>query len=129
MFRLLNVDSRFSGSECRVKMINPANDKKYAVLFTVVEEDLMPLLGGHKCQPTDGPRLITVNRANIRQVTASNREPAILAKYKYVFNQDVGHFPGEAHLEVDATVKPVITPMRKIPFALRPRLKDENSTN
>ena len=25
--------------ECRVKMINPANDKKYVVLFTVVEDE------------------------------------------------------------------------------------------
>ena len=108
--------------ECRVKMINPANDKKYAVLFTVVKEDLMPVLGASASQQMG---LITVNRANIRQVTATNREPDILVKYKDVFNNDVGHFPGEAHLEVDATVKPVITPARKIPFALRPRLKDE----
>ena len=69
--------------------------------------------------------LITVNRANIRQVTAINHEPDIRTKYKDVFNHDVGHFPGEAHLEVDTTVKPVITPARKVPFALRPRLKDE----
>ena len=108
--------------ECRVKMINPANDKKYAVLFTVVKEDLMPVLGASASQQMG---LITVNRANIRQVTATNREPDIIAKYKDVFNNDVGHFPGEAHLEVDATVKPVINPARKIPFALRPRLKDE----
>ena len=108
--------------ECRVKMINPANDKKYAVLFTVVEEDLMPVLGASASQQMG---LITVNRANIRQVTATNREPDILVKYKDVFNHDVGHFPGEAHLEVDATMKPAITPAPKIPFALRPRLKDE----
>ena len=108
--------------ECRVKMINPANNKKYAVLFTVVDEDLMPLLGASASQQMG---LITVNRANIRQVTATNREADILEKYKDVFNDDVGHFPGKAHLEVDATVKPVINPARKIPFALRPRLKDE----
>ena len=108
--------------ECRVKMINPANNKKYAVLFTVVDEDLMPVLGASASQQMG---LITVNRANIRQVTATNREADILEKYKDVFNDDVGHFPGKAHLEVDATVKPVITPARKIPFALRPRLKDE----
>ena len=95
--------------ECRVKMINPANNKKYAVLFTVVDEDLMPVLGASASQQMG---LITVNRANIRQVTATNREADILEKYKDVFNDDVGHFPGKAHLEVDATVKPVITPAR-----------------
>ena len=39
--------------------------------------------------------IITVNRANIRQITATNREPDILANHKDVFNQEVGHFPGE----------------------------------
>ena len=74
--------------ECRVKMINPANNKKYAVLFTVVDEDLMPVLGASASQQMG---LITVNRANIRQVTATNREADILEKYKDVFNDDVGH--------------------------------------
>ena len=92
------------------------------MLFTVVDEDLMPVLGASASQQMG---LITVNRVNIRQVTATNRKADILEKYKDVFNDDVGHFPGKAHLEVDATVKPVITPARKIPFALRPRLKDE----
>ena len=92
------------------------------MLFTVVEEDLMPVLGASASQQMG---LITINRANIRQVIAINREPDILAKYKDVFNPDMGHFPGEVRLEVDATMKPVINPARKIPFALRPRLKDE----
>ena len=39
-------------------MINHANDKKYAVLFTVVEEDLMPVLGASTSQQMG---LITVN--------------------------------------------------------------------
>ena len=92
------------------------------MLFTVVDEDLMPVLRASASQHMG---LITINRANIRQVTEMNREADILEKYKDVFNDDVGHFPGEAHLEVDATIKPVIIPARKIPFALRPRLKDE----
>ena len=54
--------------ECRVRMVNPANEKRYAVLFTVVAEDLMPVLGANACQQMN---LITVNKENIRQVTAS----------------------------------------------------------
>ena len=92
------------------------------MLFTVVEEDLLPVLGASASQQMG---LITDNRANIRQVTANNCEPDIFSKYIDVFNNDVGHFPGEAHLEVDATVKPAITPAQKIPFALRPGLKAE----
>ena len=70
----------------------------------------MPVLGASASQQWG---LTTVNRSNIRQVTATNREPDILVKYKDVFNHDVGHFPGEAHLEVDATLQPVITPALK----------------
>ena len=75
--------------ECRVKMINPANERKYAVLFTVVNEDLMPVLGATASQRMG---LITVNRENIRQVTAKRD---ILDQYKDVFNDELGHFPGE----------------------------------
>ena len=42
--------------ECRVKMINPANNKKYAVLFTVVDEDLMPVLGASASDETTRER-------------------------------------------------------------------------
>ena len=44
--------------ECMVTMLNPANDKKYAVLSTVVEEDLMPVLGASASQQM---AIITVN--------------------------------------------------------------------
>ena len=83
--------------ECRVKMINHANDKKYAVLFTVVKEEWMPVLGASASQQMG---LITVNRANIRQVTATNREPDILVKYKDVFNNDLKS--GYWHVKLDA---------------------------
>ena len=105
--------------ECRVKMINPANERKYAVLFTVVNEDLMPVLGATASQRVG---LITVNRENIRQVTAKRD---ILDQYKDVFNDELGHFRGEVHLEVDPTIQPVITPARKVPFDLNPLLKDD----
>ena len=36
--------------ECSVNMANPANDKKYAVLFTLVEEYLMPVLAANASQ-------------------------------------------------------------------------------
>ena len=100
-------------------MINPANERKYAVLFTVVNENLVPVLGATASQRMG---LITVNRENIRQVTAKRD---IIDQYKDVFNDELGHFRGEVHLEVDPTIQPVITPARKVPFALRPLLKDD----
>ena len=48
-------------------MVTPANEKRYAVLFTVVAVDLMPVLGANACQQMG---LIRVNKENIRKVTA-----------------------------------------------------------
>ena len=73
--------------ECRVRMVNPANAKKYTVLFTVVAEDLMPVLGANACQQMF---LITVNKENIRQVTALESKVDLIDEYKDVFNDDVG---------------------------------------
>ena len=103
-------------------MVNPANEKRYAVLFTVVAEDFMPVLVANACQQMN---LITVNKENIRQVTALENKVDLIDEYKDVFNDDVGCFPGEVHLETDPTVQPVISPPRKVPFALKPRLKIE----
>ena len=74
----------------------------------------MPVLGATASQRMG---LITVNRENIGQVTAKRN---ILDQYKDVFNDELGHFPDEVHLEVDPTVQPVITAYKKsangIPF-------------
>ena len=36
-----------------------------------------------------------------------------------------GHMKGKLHLEVDESVTPVIMPPRRVPFALKEKLKDE----
>ena len=82
----------------------------------------MPVLGANACQQMN---LITVNKENIRQVTALENKVDLIDEYKDVFNDDVGCFPGEVHLETDPTVQPVISPPRKVPFALKRRLKIE----
>ena len=82
----------------------------------------MPVLGANACQQMD---LITVNKEDIRQVTALENKVDLIDEYKDVFNDDVGCFPGEVHIETDPTVQPVISPPRKVPFALKPRLKIE----
>ena len=77
-------------------MVTPANEKRYAVLFTVVTEDLMPVLGANTCQQMG---LITANKDNIRQVTALEGKVDLIDEYKDVFNDDVGCFPGEVRSE------------------------------
>ena len=49
----------------------------------------------------------------------------VVKQYPEVFENKLGCFPGMVKLEVDETVKPVITPMRRVPTALREKFKGE----
>ena len=46
-------------------------------------------------------------------------------KYDKVFNEELGCLPGEVHLETDKTVKPTILPPRRLPHAIKPKVKFE----
>jgi len=46
-------------------------------------------------------------------------------RYKDVFEGDLGTLEGEQHLTIDHTVPLHIAPSRRVPFALRPKLKAE----
>ena len=116
----------------RIILRNPKTRKKYSVEFIVVESDLTPLIGAKAAQEME---LITVNdenfimtlpppRANepqVKQITAEE----LIKQYSDVFDRPLGTLPGEVHLEVDSSAKPVITPTRRVPTALKDDLKKE----
>ena len=116
----------------RIILRNPKTRKKYSVEFIVVESDLTPLIGANAAQEME---LITVNdenfimtspppRANepqVKQITAEE----LIKQYSDVFDRPLGTLPGEVHLEVDSSAKPVITPTRRVPTALKDDLKKE----
>ena len=116
----------------RLVVKKPKNKKIYSVEFVVVSEDLRPLIGARAAQHMG---LITINKEKFNPVPAStNGKEAsinqvttqeILSKYADVFEREVGNFPGTVSLEVDPTVKPVITPVRRIPTALKDEFKKE----
>ena len=39
--------------------------------------------------------------------------------------EGLGHMPGKLHLDIDETVKPVVMPPRRVPLALKSKLKDQ----
>ena len=39
--------------------------------------------------------------------------------------EGLGHIPGKLHLDIDETVKPVFMPPRRVPLALKSKLKEE----
>ena len=113
-------------------MRNPKTRKKYSVEFVAVESDRTPLIGARAAQEME---LITVNDENfimtlppprrnelqVKQITADE----LIKQYSDVFNRPLGTLPGEVHLEVDNSVKPIITPTRRVPTALKDELKEE----
>ena len=127
--RMWNNATYTALGNCRLKLENPANGKKYSVPFTVVRDDLTPLLGSAASQQMG---LITVNNNNIcapeamhvYQMDRPNTENMLPEeKYKEVFNDELGELPGEVHLETDRAVDPVILPPRRLPHAIKPQVK------
>ena len=116
--------------ECRVKMINPKTGQKYAVKFVIVKEDFHPLLGANAIQKM---ALITVNNEKFKMVAKvsqvdefiSQHSDSIINEFKDVFKEELGRLPGEVHLEVDSGVTLNVAAARRIPVALKDKLKVE----
>ena len=114
----------------RLKIQNPKNSKKYSVLFTVVDADFTPLLGSTASQHMG---LITVNVENFKIASVDMPRPNDTKvnmlkpeeQFTQVFDNTLGCLPGEVHFEVDNTVEPTILPPRKLPHAIRTKVKAE----
>ena len=117
----------------RVRVVNPKNGKKYSVEFVVVKGKCKPLLG---LRASEQMNLISVINENILtvQTQASLQDTAIasstltkeyiLKKFADVFDGD-GKLEGDLHLEIDPTVPPVQLPTRKVPIAIKEKLREE----
>ena len=116
----------------RVRVVNP-NGKKYSVEFIVVKGKCKPLLG---LRASEQMNLISVINENILTVQkqASLQDKAIglstltkeyiLKEFADVFDGD-GRLEGDLHLEIDPTVPPVQLPTRKVPIAIKEKLREE----
>ena len=76
--------------------------------------------------------LIEVHEENFEKVAATKVEDKktqtaqeIVEEYKDVFEDDLGTLSGQQHLDVDPVVLPNIAPSRRVPFAIKPKLKAE----
>ena len=97
--------------ETTLTVTNPKNGKTYPLKFIIVSNKLQSLLGLEAIQMMD---LITINNDKfIGSVSTTNA--------------DLGDL-GEASLSVDPSVKPKILPCRKLPVALKDRVKSELDT-
>lgn len=90
--------------------------KQFSLEFVVTEVDSQPLLSLQTC----------VDLGLIRRVDslhAFGDMDSVVNQYQDVFG-GLGTVPGEHHIELDPTVKPVIHPPRKVPFGLQERLRE-----
>lgn len=109
----------------------------YWLEFQVIEQDAQTIIGAQSCK-----RLGLIKRVhNVQNVTESTdnpktddkgkpqKEPSkslpeILREYPDVF-QGLGCLPGEHKIQLDPRVKPVVHPPRKVPLAIRDKVKEE----
>ena len=112
---------------------NPKNDISYTVEFVVVDSGLTPLIGAKTAQRME---LVTVQYQNIMQLNTNDtrspkpqpakslKEHEVLTQYQDLFT-GLGKIAGELHLEVDESVKPVVMPPRRVPVAVKRKLREE----
>ena len=93
------------------------------------KENLTPLLGAAVIQQMG---LIEVHEENFEKIAAakvantkSQTAQEIIEEYRDVFEGDLGTLEGLQHLDVDPSVPPTIAPSRRVPFAIKPKLKTE----
>ncbi|XP_061196579.1 uncharacterized protein K02A2.6-like [Saccostrea echinata] len=114
----------------RMSVRNPCNGKKYNLEFVIVPgKELHCILGK---RAIEGIELITVHTDKFLTKTQVQNDvisqidikEEINEKYANVF-KDLGKLDGKLHLEVKDSVRPVQLPPRKIPLALKPKVKEE----
>ena len=105
----------------KTEVYNPKNKKHYELEFLVTDQTANPLLGSIAIQKMD---LITVNQENIYVCEELLTKESMLRNYKDVFAGE-GKLEGNLHLEIDKSVTPVKLPVRRVPLAIKPKLKKE----
>ena len=127
--KVLNM---FNGSKmqtivkCRVPLLNPKLNEEHKADLVVINEACTPLLGPKTVQQM---KLVEVHYENIASVQKETEARGltmdqISAQFHDVFNGE-GRLEKKLHLEIDDTVKPVRQPVRRIPVAMKPKLKEE----
>ncbi|RUS68937.1 hypothetical protein EGW08_023300 [Elysia chlorotica] len=96
---------------------NAKTGKKFNVEFVVCEQDVQPILGLRAAKQMN---LLYLQNENFEEVCSFSSLESLS-----VFNDELRNFPGVQHLTIDPKVKPVIMPNRRVPVAVKDRLKQE----
>jgi hypothetical protein len=89
--------------------------------FYVTNKHSQAILGCRACVDLQLLKPIT---ENICEVAASCSDTDLIAEYADVF-EGLGKFAGTVHFDIDDTVPPVQTPLRRLPFGIRDKVAAE----
>ena len=94
--------------------------KLYHALFIVANSEI-PILGAKDCERFD-----LVRRLDVHEVAKGNAKYKTLkTEFKEVFDGSLGCLPDKCRIQIEETCAPVVEPCRKVPFALKDKLKEE----
>ena len=96
---------------------NTLNRKKYSIDFVIVKENFTPILG---LKASTALKFVTINDDTFDRVASIKED-----QYQEVFDRELGIIPGKHKLRVDPSIQPVVMPDRRVPIAVRPKLKEE----
>ena len=97
--------------------------KKYQAEFIIVDEDTTPLLGSRTVQQMNLVKVQYENIAVVQQPKELTKQE-LVKEYEDVFTGE-GQFEKKLHLEIDTSARPVKQPLRRVPLAMKPKLKEE----
>ena len=103
---------------CHTVVKNTKNKKTYSIEFGAVSDNYTPLLGYKTAKKMT---LMKINEQNIEKVATVSP----VEQHPDTFDGRLGALPGKVHLQVDETIHPTVMPTRRIPIAVRPKLKAE----
>ena len=111
----------------KTEVRNPKTNRTYVLEFYVVPRHKQPILGAAACQLMN---LLTVRTENILVNDTKFHEPGnitreyLIRTYEDIF-KGYGKLDGTVHLETDPDVQPVRLPLRKLPIAVKEKVRIE----
>ena len=116
--RLVSYSGHRLNTVGKVTLLVSTKNKYVPIEFEIVKDKLTPLFGLKACLELNLiSRLFSLNCEN-----TSSEE--ILENYRDVF-EGLGCLPTEYRIRLEKDAKPIINPPRKIPYALRNKVKNE----
>ena len=110
---------------CKVKMASPRDLRRYLVNFEVLPNSSTPILGSKAIQQMKFIKVLqekNIGGPQAEQAVVTKESP--LEQYTQVF-EGIGCMPGNYHLTIDSSVKPVVHPPRKIPLSIKGKVVSE----